>query len=169
KHGFCRSTENLGHILVLVGDSRRGVHHEKHQMGLFHGDLHLFFYFFLENIFGFGYKSARIDKVKSFPVPIRHAVLAISGHPTKVIYNCFTLFEQAIKQGGFPYIRSPDNSYRKTGHRPKWIKILGKVNGFPVSLLRSSRERSAQIIPEPIEKKPLCFLVFWYLSPVCRS
>ena len=50
-------------------------------------------------------QNLRFNHVECFAIPVGNTVLPVAGHTAHVIHNRFALFQQAVKQRAFPYVR----------------------------------------------------------------
>ena len=111
-YGFLRLAENLGHMVVKVGDSVHGIDDEQYFVGLFdsHGDLLVDFP--LEDVVGVDYPSAGIDNGEFAASPFDFAVLAVAGGAGGAVHDCLAGFGQTVEESGFPDIRAPYDGYK---------------------------------------------------------
>ncbi len=96
---FVDIPQQAGEVLIQVGDSDFGIHHEENHVRLLHGEQHLLVDFLFENIIAVGNVSARINDRKIFPVPRRLSVIPVAGHAALFIDNGFPGADKPVEEG----------------------------------------------------------------------
>ena len=106
--GGLRAAQDVGHLLVEVGDAVLDIDHEEHHVGFLDGDEHLLADLLLEDVVGVDHPAAGIDDGELASAPFALAVLAVAGGARFLGHNGMTCFRQPVKQGRFAHIGPPN-------------------------------------------------------------
>ena len=110
-HRLLRAAENLGHLVVEVGDAGGAVDHEEDHVGLLDGDRHLLVDLLLEHVVGIDHPAAGVDDREFLAVPVNFAILAVARGAGRVVDNRAAGLRQAVEKRGFSHVRPPYYCY----------------------------------------------------------
>ena len=98
------SAEQVGDLLIVIGDACSGLHHEKHHMSLLDGKHDLFADLLLENVIRIGCISSGVDHRKFRAAPFASSVMSVAGHSRCLIYNSLSHSDKPVEKCGLAHI-----------------------------------------------------------------
>ena len=105
------AAQDVGHQHVEVGDARGDLHQEEDDVRLVDGQHHLPADFVFENVVGIDGVSARVDHGELLAVPVRLAVVAVSGGSGRGVHDRLPFADQAVEEGRFADVRASYDCY----------------------------------------------------------
>ena len=96
--GFGGAAQDVGHLVVKVGDAVLDVHDKEDDVGLLDGDVHLLVDLVLKDVLAVDYPSAGVHNRHFHAVPLHLTVLAVAGGAAGVVDDGVTRLREAVKQ-----------------------------------------------------------------------
>ena len=96
-HGLARLAQQVGNVLIQVGDAHLNLHHEQDQIGLFKADFHLTTDGCLKAVIALGDPSSRVDDVELVLCPKHRPIFPVTRGATRVVRDGFTGLGQPIE------------------------------------------------------------------------
>ena len=151
-HRAATLSQHIRHLRIRVCHSLPDIRDKNNHIRRINGDLRLFPHLGKDDILAVRFNSSGINNGKISVQPGNICINAVPGHTRRILYNGYHLAGQRVKQGRFPYIRSPHNSHNRLAH--SFASFYDSVRfPLPAKLL----QMPARTDPQPGPVPPVLF------------